>query len=351
MNFDKIYHEEYPVPNKYLVDVNWDCNLNCKMCVKRGLSTPFGQKPLSTFTEIVEKLPWAREISLGCLGDAFSYKEFGDAMKYLKTKKITAPFTTNATQLDDDNIQYLSQNNAVYVSIDSGDTVKYKEIRGKDCLDIVKQNIKKLKRLNPPISIGINNLVFNDNLQYAEELIKFLSPYRIPITFFYPIHFYKELEKKCNFWNLSDTDRQKQINELLDIIKTYNLPSMVPSAVMKERVCFRAFLQPMIAYDGSVYPCDYIYQDMNNWDKPEWNHWFRGECTKIPQHQYKMGNIFEDNFITMWNSPKWKQLRSQLTDLNNNGVGKPYEDIKKEIDLKKPFDHCKACLVRWSACL
>jgi MoaA/NifB/PqqE/SkfB family radical SAM enzyme len=351
MDFEREYLEDYPIPNKYLVDVNWDCNLNCRMCVKRGLDKPYGQKPLIDFINTVEKLPWAREVSLGCLGDAFSYKDLNTAMRYLDSKKTIAPLTTNGTQVTDENMKSLSSNTPLYISIDSGDDKQYQAIRGKDMLQVVKSNLRKLRLSNPRVPMAINHLVFNDNLQYVEELIKFLSPMRIPITFFYPIHFYKELEATFNFWNMTEADRINQLYKLKIQTNMYGLGCNIPNAKMQERVCFRAFTQPMIAYDGSVYPCDYIYQNMNDWVKPEWDHWFRGEVTKIPQYQYKMGNIFEDDFIDMWKSSKWRSLRSLLTKLNSKGVGKSYEEIKKEVDLSIPFEHCKVCLVRWSACL
>src|SRR3990170_5178838 len=165
MDYEKMMKEDYPLPNKYLVDVNWDCNLNCIMCVKRGIHKPSGQRNLSDFITIVEKLPWSKEISLGCLGDAFSYKELEEAMTYLRSKKIIAPLTSNGTQIDDNNIKILTANNPLYISIDAGTKERYKEIRGKDFLPLIKENLNKIRTNNPNIGVAINHLVFNNNLQ------------------------------------------------------------------------------------------------------------------------------------------------------------------------------------------
>jgi len=350
MDYDKINKEEYPLPLKVIIDVNWDCSLNCIMCVKRGIKKPSGQQPFKQFKSIVDKLPWIREVSLGALGDAFAYKDLGEAMLYLLAKKIISPLTSNLVDLNDDNIKYLSSNSPLYVSIDGGTNELYKSIRGKDALTLIKNNLIKLRKEKPDVHVAINHLVFNNNLEEAKELIDFLAQLRIPITFFYPIHFYKDLEAKLDVWN-NQSKLYKQLVDLDLYCKINNVSAMIPSPIIRERKCFRVFEQPIIAYDGTVYPCDFIYQQMNDWVKPEWDWWFKGEVTKVPQHQYMMGNINNKDFITMWNSEKWKKLRALLTELNNGCSNKSYDELKKEVDIKEEFNFCKVCPARWSICL
>ena len=87
-------------------------------------------------------------------------------------------------------------------------------------------------------------------------------------------------------------------------------------------------------------------------DYKEWNSWYLGEPNEVPQHEYAMGNLYEQEFIEMWNSDKWIRLREKLYYLNRVGTGKTYEQVKKEN--KKDYDnfsHCEICHARWGICL
>lgn len=351
MDIEKIALEDYPVPIRYLIDVNWDCTLKCRMCVKRSIKRPYGQKSLDYLVDIVERLPWSREISIGCLGDAFSYKDLPEAMAYLKAKKLIAPLTTNGVNMTIEATEVLDEYTPLYVSIDSGDDKKYAEIRGKDELPKVIHNLTTLLKNRPNVPVSINCLLFSDNVDTIENIMRLISGTRIQLILFYPIHFYRELEERTNFWRLSRKERINALYTLASLAKVYNVKTIIPSADMRERQCTRAMYQPMIAYDGSVYPCDFIYQQMNKSKRPTWMCYNYKEPVSVPQYLYRMGNILEEDFISMWNSDRWRQLRSLISVLNTQGTGRPYDELFNETDIKTGFEFCKICPVRWSFCL
>lgn len=336
---------EGPLPVDYIVDVNWDCNLKCPMCVKRTLKKPYGQRPLDDFMTIVNKLPWARTVWLGALGDPFCYKELDGAIEFLEDKKINSPVTSNATLLTEENMKRLAPQSVIHVSIDGGTEEDYKKIRNYS-LEKVKENLFKLKQKRPDVRITVNCLLFKHNIEYLKHLVQFCSILGAGIVFFFPMYFKKELEEEMNIFRLENF--KDKLIELLKYSHYCGIQTNITNP-NTERPCGRAFSQPIIAYDGTVYPCDYVYQNMN--DYKSWTHWHLGKGYKVPQQNYAMGNIYKDDFISMWNGEKWKMLRKQLLKLNAEGTGKTFEETLKETDITKDFNHCRVCLARWGKCL
>lgn len=331
----------YPLPLSYIIDVNHDCNLDCRMCVKRTMENPHGQRSLKDFFKLVDKLPWAREISLGALGDPFLYKDIDKTLDHLSWKNIRAPLTTNATLITEETLKFIPIGTPLHISIDDGHIESHKS------LDEVKNIIRMIRTKRQDLPIAINELIFKHSMSLAQDLINFCNQIGASIIFFYPMYFSKKLEKEWNIFRLKNFE--DQLKGLILLCQEKKVPYSITSPMMKERICLRALNQPIIAFDGTVYPCDYIYQDIEN--QKSWKSWYLGKAIEVPQEQYKMGNLYEEDFIDMWNSKKWQLLRKLILNLNINGIGKSWEEAIKEVDLSVPFEHCKICLARWSRCL
>lgn len=345
MNFEKMMKEEYPLPLSCILDVNHNCNFECEMCVKRTMKNPHGQLSLDTFTNWVDKFPYAREISIGALGDPFYYKDIDKAMRYLFAKKIRTSVTSNGTTLIEENIKKLPPGSTLHISIDEGHKKEYK--KAKTNFKKIKENIELVRKNRPDLKININCLLFKNSIMEAKGLIALAAGLKVGIIFFYPMYFTKKLEKKLSTFRKKDY--KKDLEELLKLCQEWNVPFSMSPFELQERQCTRALTQPIVAFDGTVYPCDYVYQDIEG--HKEWTSWYKGKGYKVPQEQYKMGNINNSCFSKIWNSKKYKKLRALIQNLNMVGCGKSFDEMVKEVDLDKEFEHCKVCLARWSRCL
>ncbi len=333
---------DYPLPLSYIVDVNHDCNLQCRMCVKRTMKTPSGQRPKEDFFKIVEALPWAREISHGALGDPFCYSGINDVMMFLADKKIFAPLTTNLTLLTEPMLKALPPNTKFYVSIEgTGHMDAYADANMS--LDAVKKNILMVKKLRPDIDITVNHLLLNNNFSEARDLMQFCGSNNIYVTFFYPMFFREETEAELSVFRVPNYEMEMQ--NLAQLGLTFGTRFKMPMPKPYEKPCHRACNYPIIAYDGTVYPCDYVYQDIEGMHG--WVSWYLGEPYPVPQHHYAMGNIYSQSFVEIWNSPKWKSLRQKILTLN----AKPKFSDFHAIEPSEPFPHCDKCLARWNICL
>lgn len=334
------------IAKSFIIDVNWDCNLKCKMCVKRTLDKGYGQRPFEDFKKLVEKLPFAKAIKMGALGDPFSYKEIGELLRYLKNKGVQLPLTTNITQITKENLKKIPQGTPLFMSIDSGTPDTYKTIRGKD-LEKTKDIVRMVRKERPDIYIGFNYLMFNFNMdEDARKAIDFAKEVNASITFFYPIYFTKEIEEK---WNLQrDPLYVVKLMEVAKYAEDSKVQYFISSPYTEERKCMRGFAEPIIAYNGNVYPCDYCYQNMNDYGK--WTSHGKDVDVEVPQDEYCMGNLYEEDFVDIWNKPEYIQFREQLAELNAYGTGMSFKKTLESLD-GSPYEHCKVCMARWNRCL
>lgn len=332
-------------PTRFILDVNHDCNLECQMCVKRTMKNPHGQRPLEDFVTLVNKLPWAEEISIGALGDPFLYKDIRPSLNYLSSKRIRSPITTNATLITSSNLKFIPMNTQMHISIEGdGHIDSYKKIEGS--FSELKKKVHMIKDLRPDIKIAINHLLFKTNIKTAKDIIDFCSEIGASIIFFFPMYFTKELEKRLNVFYLDNLTNK--LSNLAELCLEKDVPYYMTFPPKRQRPCLRSLTQPIVAFDGTVYPCDYVYQNIENTEDGTWKSWHLGKAIEVPQHQYRMGNLYEESFLKMWNSKKWETLRKKVT---RAPLQKSFDEVLEEADLSLPFEHCKVCLARWSVCL
>jgi MoaA/NifB/PqqE/SkfB family radical SAM enzyme len=323
-----------PLPLNYIIDVNHDCNFKCKMCIKRQMKKPFGQRPFEDLKTLAEKLPWARNIAIGALGDPFCYKDLEKSLNYFMNSKIDSSLTTNASLITDENMKLIPQNSTLHISVDEGH---------EECQNVI-ENIMKLKAKRTDLNININHLLMRNSLDRTEELINLCHIINANIILFYPMYFTKHLEEELSVFRMEDfEDRMARI---INMCNNLQVRCMTSPVKMQQRPCFRAFSNPIIAYDGTVYPCDYVYQSIENTKDGTWKSWHLGEGYDVPQYEYNMGNLYEESFIDMWRSDKWEDLRRKIFKLN----AMPLDKFEAKEDTEE-FDHCKRCLARWGRCL
>lgn len=331
---------KYDIPKNYIIDVNHDCNLDCAMCVKRTMQKPFGQKPPEYVKKVIDRLPNAEIISLGALGDPFYYVYLEEICNYFEEKGIRFNATTNGHRLTKDNLDKIPLDSILHVSMDTG------HIKTKETFARIKKKVAEAVEYRPDISFSINHLLYDVNKEFTYNLIDFCEEIGVSITFFLPMYFSKELEEKSLASWLDYEDFVKMLGMMCE---ARDIPYSITPPNGEQRVCIRGLSVPIIAYDGTVYPCDYVYQDIEKHDR--WTSWYNGKGYEVPQDNYKMGNIFEQTFEEMWKSDKWRKLRERLTYLNNNRDKTSLSKLKKETDINKDFQHCNICLARWSRCL
>ena len=69
--------------------------------------------------------------------------------------------------------------------------------------------------------------------------------------------------------------------------------------------CFTPYLFSLIAADGGVYPCCFLYYDNDTYKQ------FRQR-----REQYRMGTLLEDSFRQIWTGDRYGTIRKKLTRID-----------------------------------
>lgn len=301
------------------------------------------QWSIELFKSVVDKLPFAREISIGALGDPFLLDGFFDMLEYLSAKMIKPIFTTNGSLLTKENVEKLPFGTVIFVSLEGATQDIYAKNRTGDLQNII-SNIKSARSLRNDLLIAINCMVTNQNVFHLQDMIDLCSELQTPISFFKPIFFSKHLDLEFNVFRTGEIGANA-IREALEYAQRKNVTLYFNSATMLPSLCFRAFNQPIVAFNGNVYPCDYVYQNPNDYSK--WVSYNLELDSTVPQDQYCVGNIFEQSWDKIWNSYRYREIRRTLKSMM---ISK-----KSQLGLQQNtdsiFSHCRNCMALWGRCL
>jgi len=305
---------------------------------------------------IVKKLPWSRIFRIGVQGEPLIYPENFDIMEYMRKLHKMCTITTNGTMLTDDKIVKSIPSNVkvMYISVDAGSPEVYKEYRGWR-FDKWKEGVINLRRLRPEIQVQINYLLFKGNLTDVPKMLEFCSEHGLSLSSTFPVIFMEEISRQHDaFWleNLPNI-----IHHNLKYAKFLGVPYLCSTGRLRWRRCVIPWVQPLIGIQGDVYVDFFIYQ-LRNYDRNGpviWREYFRDKYKEVPQHEYIMGNILEDDWRTIWNN-SYTPFLLKLDSLNNMKISskmfsKMYEEYPVKYDQDNPrcsgWEYCKICGRRW----
>lgn len=347
LNANKIYFEDAPYPLSFIIDVNHKCNYHCKLCLRNFMNDKESQKDFEYFKSVVDRLPFAREISIGALGEPFLIQDFDKMLKYLWIKKIHPTFTTNGSLMTEDKFVFIPYNTTVFVSMEGATQEIYEKNRDGD-VELVKNNIRALRAKRPDVSVVINCMLLRTNIFYLNDMIDFCKEVGVALSLFKPIFFSKELANKFSIFTTGITGRDALQNSLA-YAQEQKVPISFLSMSMNAHLCHRAFSQPIIAYGGDVFACDYAFQNPNYTNpetEGEWTSYNYEFDVKVPQYEYFVGNILKSKWETIWNSKKYRHIRKTLMQIQQD------DKLKFENrEFKEIHDHCKSCFSLWGRCL
>lgn len=330
-----------PLPRSLSVEITDDCNLCCPMCPRRFAEVTSESMPLEKFKYVLDQLPKARKITLLGRGETLMAPDFFEMLNWGSSRNISFIIVTNGTLLHEKNIRELNGVSRVAVSIDSPYPEKYKKIRGAN-LEAIISNLKKLKQTKKEIYLCIQALIMEDNVEDLSEFITLAqNAHADEVTLIHLIAFDQRLDEKHGD-NFKDIDANLQKAKAL--AERSGIKLAATPLYQKPRLCIDPWNSPRVSLHGDIYPCCYIYETSG----PAWQEWYRGVCLNVPQHQYKMGNIFEESFERIWNGSGYRVLREAVRKSETRSLLPFGEIIKRrgEVDLEKKFSYCKVCLYR-----
>lgn len=330
----KLFHS----PKWLVLGVNNTCNLHCKMCdvginytesnfYQNLMGTQPLHMPLDLFKNIVDQADkYFPNVKLGyAFTEPLVYKHLYESLKYAASKKMFTSITTNALNLKKWADKLVdAELDELYISLD-GPADIHNEIRGyKQSYEKALEGMEALFTKKNPPKISVFCVITQWNIGRLKEFLEGFRKYPIAeIGFMHTNYTPDSLAQEHNALygnlyhatasnmqdiDLSAYDLETLLREIQDIKKTMFpfkvsfSPEINEKAVLYNfyhrpeklfgKKCHDVFNAMMIKSNGDVIPA-------------------HGRCYNL-----KIGNMYENNLNTIWNSNIISRFRQ---DLNKAG--------------------------------
>lgn len=290
------------MPKMISIDPTNHCNLQCPLC-PTGLddkSVDRGLMKLEQYKPIIDRLgKWLQSANLYSWGEPLLNKSFVDMVRY--TAKIPFQIRTissaNLNVLSEGQIEGLvtSGLDKLIVSCDGATQQVYEKYRVGGTVETVFENMRKLvaakKRHNSPIRIVWNYLVMKHNEHEMDKARTIAKDIGVDITFGLMRTSLKE-----DILQSPSANIQRDL-EWIPESPEFN-PYDVNNKARKKPLsfCKRPWQETFINWNGDVFPCGCV----------------------VTEKQYSMGNVFERDFMDVWNGERYVAARKELLGQPND---------------------------------
>jgi len=301
------------LPIELDIEPNNTCNFSCPHCQVTHWEKEKFYLNIDAFKEIINYFPNLKFIKLQGMGEPLLNNKLLSMLKFGSDLGIRMEIFTNGSIYNEEIWDEIMKLNNIHIqfSIDGATSDVFERIRVNGNFNKVKENIKKIisKRNNKKQELTIWTVVTNENLFELPLIIELANKIKVDkITFqTYLNNWTKnkinsitktlkiDFNSKQNLMFLKNAQQKaKELNIELNIYQDNNLS--------KKNKCKWPFRSAFISANGDVVPC----------------------CVLSDSDTIKMGNIFEEPFINIWNS-------------------KPYQEFRERIKKHDLYDFCKNC--------
>ncbi|MBI5892084.1 MAG: radical SAM protein [Deltaproteobacteria bacterium] len=315
------------------------------MCLREEVDVEKASMLAAEFEEILKKFPKVKYLSLVGLGETLMYPYLPEIMRGIKDrdKNTQIVITTNGTLLTEENIQKINGISRAYISIDSVDPERYRDIRGVELREVA-DGVRRLRKNMPNILLFIQVVMMKDNLTDLPDFPRFAKEVGADgVSLLHIVPLNNEQDKM----HLMYAENAKfYLDKAVASAREMGLELSLRPLLPKEKYCGYPWTTTNITLKGDIYACGFMCRNEEETTKE----FYMGEPIDVPNYQYKVGNIFRDDFRKIWNGPDMQLLRKKLAGYWGGGRElSPEEFLKKrrQADLSQRFSYCDICLFRW----
>ena len=348
------------LPHKIVLEITQKCNLNCTMCPRnQGVFdlTEGDHLSVDNFRHVIEQYPKLKYVTLVGTGEPFMNPYIFEMLDMAKSQGIYIEITTNGTLLDEETVRMLPDNvKKIFASIDNPIPEKYEIIRQGAKFDDVVSNLKRLKELRPDIELIIQSVIMKDSINDLPKLVDLAAHIGADqISLIHAFTLDQESHDKTHIRREDVASAEKSLQEVERLADEYGIGIDSRHFTPGKKNCQDPWLAPYITIDGDVYACSFVYQNRDNTGDSKhltYNQYYLDNCCKVPQHQYRMGNLFEQPVSEIWNDARYKLLRTTIRNSSKYEEisSDEYDQMRNDANLDDDFSYCKICLWRWGLC-
>ena len=283
------------------ISVEGYCNLKCTMCPRNDPKFKDQEMPFEKFTKILDQLPFVKEVELTGLGEPLLHKDLFKMIEYAKKRKIRTVVTTNATLLNEKNIEKVLQSglDVIHISIDSADPETFKAIRVGTTLEKVIAGLRNLiaarEQRGAKLRVVINSILMMRNYRQVGDMIKLCAAAGVDAVGFSDMQYTFDvgISTRAESLRCASEAEKEEMRELFKkgeaMAKEFNL-----------EVAFPRLDQPKVRQNCKQ-PWTMIVTDEKGTVRP---------CCAV--HFVSFGDLNKDNFKTIWNNESFKNFRQKL---------------------------------------
>lgn len=331
-----------PQPRMLSIEATQLCNLKCSMCFREEVNVKKNSISVEEFKQVLSKFPRLKYLSLIGLGEILMHPNISEIVRIARAKSSTVAITTNGTLLTEKNIGKLDGVGRIYVSIDSLNAERYKAIRGADLRDVI-EGVQRLRKIMPHVLLFIQAVMREDNIADIPDFPGFAKEVGadgVSLLHILPLN---PEQDKMHLINVADAGAY--IDKTIAAAKEMDVELSLRPLRPKEKYCNYPWMMPYITLKGDIYACPFVCRSEEAASKE----FYMGESIDVPNHQYKVGNIFKDDFKKIWNGTDMQLLRKKLAGFWTDRELSIEEFLEKRrnVNLQERFSYCEICLFRW----
>lgn len=288
-------------PVDFQISVEGYCNLKCTMCPRGDPKFKDNEMPYETYTKILDKVEFVKTVELTGLGEPLLHKDLFRMIEYARKRKMNTVVTTNATLLNDKNIEKVLSSGLtiLHVSIDSADPEVFKQIRVGTTLEKVTGNLRKLierrNNVGSKLRVVVNSILMMRNYRQVEDMVRLCADAGVDAISFSDMQYAFDVGISTKAESLrcaSDAEKDEMrglFQKAEALAKELNIEVHLPrldQPRVRER-CKQPWTMMVLDEKGLVRPCCAI-------------------------HFVSFGDMSKQSFSEVWNNSNFTSFREKL---------------------------------------
>jgi len=318
------------LPRRLHLELTNRCNSQCQTCIRTVAPEPDCDMSVADVRRIVDEIPNLEAVALQVNGEPLLYPHLAQVVRLLVDRGVIVELNTNGIALEGDRARELLDSGLqrLNVSLDAATPQTYESLRGVGALERVVANTHHFLRWRGPapaaprVSLWVTST--RHNLTELPRIIDIAAQVGADEVYLQRLVYFGEGRASARdsvHGRLTDAQREA-IGDATRRADRHGIAFRACGGHSPEdmltangdsdawRECRRPSESAVIMANGDVVPCCI--------------------CTFVaPIERIRMGNVQRASLASVWNGPRYAELRAEHT----LGAGPPY---------------CKSCGVRWS---
>lgn len=233
------------------VEVTTACNLNCTICLRRGLERPNKFLSLDDFKRVLDSGSF-RYVGLHGWGEPLLHQELFEMVEYAESRGVHTNLTTNGT-LVGERLDEIFRSRLREIAFGIYDKELLSEVSPQ--VEGLVVNRKKGRFKRPKIYFDIT--IYQGNRDQIPEMMRFAAEMKIDAIILHRLFnvYGVDSEAKC----LSEEEERELFKEIKGIARSLKIELYLPERHSYPcRIVRRSIF---VTADGKVTPCTYLLED------------------------------------------------------------------------------------------